>query len=54
MAFCGICRRQGHYEFQKVFQKSFEVFCAKAKKVNPIKFNFSITKKCSDSTQIFN
>ena len=35
--FCGICRRQRHYEFNKVFGKSCIVFCAKPKEVDPIK-----------------
>ena len=35
--FCGICRRQCHYEFNTVFWKSCIVFCAKPTEVNPIK-----------------
>ena len=35
--FCEICRRQCHYEFNTVFQKSCIVFCAKPKEVYPIK-----------------
>ena len=36
MVFCGICRRQYHYEFNTVFWKSCTVFCAKPKEVDPI------------------
>ena len=35
--FCGICRRQCHYEFNTVYWKSCIVFCAKLKEVDPIK-----------------
>ena len=35
--FCGICRRQCHYEFNRVFGKPCVVFCAKPKEVDPIK-----------------
>ena len=34
---CGICRRQCHYEFKRVFWKSCIVFCAKPKEVHTIK-----------------
>ena len=34
--FCGICRRQCHYEFNTAFQKSCIVFCAKPKEEYPI------------------
>ena len=37
IGFCGICRRQCHYEFNTVFWISCIVFCAKPKEVNPIK-----------------
>ena len=33
--FCGICRRQCHYEFNTVFWKSRMVFFAKPKEVDP-------------------
>ena len=33
--FCGICQRQCHYEFNMVFRKSCNVFCAKLKKRRP-------------------
>ena len=35
--FCGICRRQCHYEFNTVFWKSCIVFCARPKEADPIK-----------------
>ena len=35
--FCGICRRQCHYEFNTIFRKSCIVFCAKPREVDPIK-----------------
>ena len=35
--FYGICQRQCHYEFITVFWKSWIVFCAKPKEVDPIK-----------------
>ena len=35
--FCGICRRQCHYEFNTVFSKSCKVYCAKPKEVDPLK-----------------
>ena len=35
--FCGICRRQCHYEFNRSFPKSCIVFCTKPKEVDPIK-----------------
>ena len=37
MGFCGICRRQCHYDFNTVFWKSCNVFCAKPKEVDPLK-----------------
>ena len=52
--FCGICRRQYHYDFNTVFRKLCYVFCAKPKEVDPIKLNFSMTNKCFDTTQIYN
>ena len=50
-SFCGICRRQCHYEFNTVFRKSCNIFCAKPKEVDPIKVNFSMTNTCFDTTQ---
>ena len=41
-----------HYEFNSVFYKSCNVFCAKSKEVKPDKLNFSMTNKCFDSTEI--
>ena len=32
--------------------KNINVFCAKPKKINPIKLNFCMTNKCFESTQI--
>ena len=49
--FCGIGRRQCHYEFNMVFRKSCNVFCAKPKEVDPIKLGFSVTNKCFDTNQ---
>ena len=49
-----VCIKQYHHEFNTVFRKSRVVFCAKPKKVNPIKPDFSMTNKCFDSTQIYN
>ena len=34
--FCGICRRQCHFEFHMIFWKSCIVFSAKLKEVDPI------------------
>ena len=53
--FCGICRRQCHYEFNTVFWNSCKVlvFCAKPKKADPINFNFCMTNKCFDGTRIY-
>ena len=50
--FCGICRRQCHYEFNTVFLKSCIIFCAKSKEEDPIKLislrqiSLSIALKC--------
>ena len=49
--FCGICRRQCHYEFNTVIRKSCIVFCVKPKGVHPIKLSVSVTNKCFDRKQ---
>ena len=43
--FCGICRRQCHYEFNMVFWKSCIIFCAKPKEVDPIEL-ISLRQVC--------
>ena len=47
--FCGICRRQCRYEFNTVSRKSYIVFCAKPKEVDPIRLNFPVTISVSIS-----
>ena len=47
MIFCGTM------SLERYFEKHVSYFCAKPKKVDPIKLNFFMTNVCFDSTQIY-